>query len=188
MEMPIKLLFNAHLDRWHSIDETLELAKLLGDKVQITVSWKCVMKESYENKARLMNLSNVRFVGATDHEDVPALIQAHHFGICEYNRRNFEIKRYGFYGIPLKTTEYLACGRPMFTNVRSSALDSFIKQGVVFYFENAQQLMAKLVEVGNHPDEYDSLQKKARSIAERYDWRDLSTKFIDHLYRHAIVT
>lgn len=167
----IKLLYVAHLDENKALDVTLSVAKEMSDNVRLTIVGDGPRRAEFEDAAKRLGLRNVEFLGVVPHNRLPSMILEHDFGIGEYELGYREFRWYGFFFFPLKILEYLSCGRPVFVNASNTMIRELEKSGAVFRFERMEDVVRTINNLLSDPQGLIEIQRKAREIALRFDWR-----------------
>ncbi|MCI8418114.1 MAG: glycosyltransferase family 4 protein [Lachnospiraceae bacterium] len=177
-----KAVYLGSIRRANNVDLIVEAARILQQQeianISILIYGDGDYRESLENKAMGLKLSNIKFKGRLDVEYAPYVLAC-----CDLNLFNFmnaPICRFGL--SPNKLFMYFASGKPVLSMVRPKyELVESRKCGIVT--DNSPQAVAEGIVWFSQMDktEYEKYCKNCRLVAEEYDYKNLVGILIDQI-------
>lgn len=177
-----KAVYLGSIRRANNVDLIVEAAKILQqqgiENIIILVYGDGDYRESLENKAIRLKLSNIMFKGKLDVEYAPYVLS--HCDLNLFNFMNVPICRFGL--SPNKLFMYFASGRPVLSMVRPRyELVESRECGIVT--DNSPQAVAEEIVRFSRMDKekYEKYCKNCRLVAEEYDYRNLVEVLISQI-------
>jgi glycosyltransferase involved in cell wall biosynthesis len=146
-------LFAGRLDVNKGVDVLLRAWRSLGDSIPLKIAGDGPMSD--EVRAAAASNSGIEYLGHKQHREVLALMK--HAAFLVFPSLWYE-------GFPMTLAEAYAVGLPVISS-RLGTMESVVRHGVTgFHFEpgNAEDLIASVLHLENHPREAERLRENAR--------------------------
>jgi len=121
-------------------------------------------------------LNRIILVNWVDYQEVPFYIAAADFTLLPAHLN--EVMRSI---VPIKTYEYLACGKPLFATKLPGIMKELGRGNGVIYVESAKDIVSKVLELENTPEKIKQIGQNAVDFVTPLAWPKLTGQFLDLL-------
>jgi len=165
----------------HGLEVVLRSANALKDRKDIKFLFvgEGVRKKSLKEKAKYMNLENVKFIDFQPKELIPQFINASH--VCLVLLKNSEIFKTV---LPTKMLEFMSCGKPVILGVDGQAKEIMEKAnaGVFVTPESVDELTDAIIRLKEKPEIRRRLGENGREfILKNYTRQEKSIQYLNLL-------
>jgi glycosyltransferase involved in cell wall biosynthesis len=119
-------------------------------------------------------LNKIRFTGAVKYSELSRYISAMDIGLNPLKKM-----KKNEYAAGGKVFNYLACGRPVLSS-RMISLERLLGDEI-YYYDDEESFASQIEKIMT----MEANEQKYRSIAQKYDWRQISQKYEEVLKRAA---
>jgi glycosyltransferase involved in cell wall biosynthesis len=162
--------YTGSLDKDRGIDNLIYLASKITTIEVIVVGGNLNQVEFYKKNANDQKLSNIKFVGRVDHQEIPKYLYASDYLIGVWSKNIPTIN----YCSPLKIFEYMASGKIIvaqgYKTIKEVLKDGY--NSVIIEPDSKESLVDAFNDILKNETEYDKIGNQARKDAfELYSWK-----------------
>jgi len=148
-----------------------------GKKVKLLIIGSGSHLPYFFNLAKAMGIKDkVIFLGRVSKKKLNEYISAIDVGLIP-----FKMNDVAFFSCPLKFYEYLACGKAVITTtipiIKKMVIEKRILKNLVFFADDKdefEEAISRIISDGERPSV-----REIRSLLKDYDWRNLTSKYLD---------
>ncbi len=107
-----------------------------------------------------------------DYDDVPMYVAA-----ADLTLLPAQANKTMQYALPIKTYEYLACGKPLITTKLPGMIKEFGSNSGVLYVDSASEIVDLAIELQSHPEILRQISESAVQFVRPLDWCKLTRRF-----------
>ncbi len=180
----IVLFFMGNMFPFSGLKELAE--ELLNRPEAIHVKMLLLGRGDLFDSLRLMSqdsraMNRIILVDWVDYQEVPFYIAAADFTLLPAHLN--EVMRDI---VPIKTYEYLACGKPLFATKLLGIMKEFGRGNGVIYIESAKDIVSKVLELEKTPEKIQQIGQNAVDYVTPLAWSTLTGQFHDLLVETAV--
>lgn len=169
----------------HGMDAILDAAAMLGDCSEFLLVGDGVRKQELMSRAEADGLSNVRFEGSVQPDELPGIL-----GRADVCLATTGADEFCGETIPVKVFEYMAASRPIVAAVRGDAAEVIERSGagIVVDPEDGVAIAEALKRISMHRDEASEMARRGRdAVIEHYSRAAQGRQFVS-IVEHAVLS
>ncbi|MBI4020055.1 MAG: glycosyltransferase family 4 protein [Candidatus Aenigmarchaeota archaeon] len=176
----ILIAYAGSFREWHGVEQIPYIASRILRKhsnVRVVLIGEGMLFD--RTKAACKGEKNIMFTGGIAYNELPEYLSASDVLIAPFDVSGYRpMEKYGFWWCPVKLFEYMASGRPVvsydFPEVRKIVRDAGLLAGP----GDVDGFSEKLTELIKDRSLRERLGRRARAIAEEYDWKKRARSII----------